>query len=481
MTTTIDQVYDMARDMRVIPLKRAARTVSKAGTLRVSAGQGELLNADEYIAGLIGGIGSGKTFILARYLRRKLRQEANTGTVGMIVANTYAQLSQATLPELWKAFEEINLRYGRDYVYNEIPPKHWRGVYNKFGKKCSNVLTIRPWNIQAITRSLDNYNAIRGVEVGFIGQDEATGATDEAFKVALGRCRCSKATKREVRIVSSPNGYDWLYDLLVDQPDNNPQLRAERRYIKTKTADNPTLDPAYIKTLYSIYDEQFAKQELEGEFVLLNQGHVYYTFDRKKHVKRFNPSRQLPWAICFDFNRTPYSVVLCQIVNRGGVEHVFAVDEVVMSNAATPEVCREIIRRITPYVTNQPVMVYGDPSGRAKHTNNNRSDYDIITQHFGDAFNQRFQRRWRSFAPPVVDRINAVNALLRNANGETRLYVSERCTTLRKDFERVQWKEGSKQIDKTTDKMLTHASDAIGYMVQERYPVRPLTSGRLRL
>ena len=49
----------------------------------------------------------------------------------------------------------------------------------------------------------------------------------------------------------------------------------------------------------------------------------------------------------------------------------------------------------------------------------------------------------RSTNPPVRDRVNCVNARLRNQAGERRLVIHPQCKQLIQDFERVQWKTDS--------------------------------------
>ena len=213
---------------------RAIEQIQDKRVFNVSAPQHDFLtNTDEFLLGLLGGIGSGKTFALARWIRAKFRYEAGTGTIGGIFANTYQQLNQATLPELWQAFAEVNMEYGRDYVFGEMPPKYWHGFRSKFGKKHNNVLSVREWG-QAICRSLEQYENIRGIELGWAAQDEARGAKREAFDVIIGRLRCPLAHKRLYRIGTSPNGYDWLYEVLVEEPDKKEELKSERRLIHTR-------------------------------------------------------------------------------------------------------------------------------------------------------------------------------------------------------------------------------------------------------
>ena len=80
-----------------------------------------------------------------------------------------------------------------------------------------------------------------------------------------------------------------------------------------------------------------------------------------------------------------------------------------------------------------------------------------------------------SLSPAVKDRVNCVNAMLKNRLGERRLSVDASCKELIKDFERVQWKRdpfGNPmiEIDKSDPKR-THLSDAVGYMIAHQFPL----------
>jgi hypothetical protein len=78
--------------------------------------------------------------------------------------------------------------------------------------------------------------------------------------------------------------------------------------------------------------------------------------------------------------------------------------------------------------------------------------------------------------PAVKDRVNCMNAVLRNTVGENRLSVDPGCQQLILDFERVRWKtdaSGSSlgDLDKS-DPARTHVSDALGYMVASEFSMR---------
>ena len=80
--------------------------------------------------------------------------------------------------------------------------------------------------------------------------------------------------------------------------------------------------------------------------------------------------------------------------------------------------------------------------------------------------------------PPVIDRVNTVNARLCNANGDRRLFVNTKnCPHLTRDLEQVVHIEGKRDIDKSTlDK--THSSDAIGYRETYLYSVKGRAVGK---
>ena len=76
--------------------------------------------------------------------------------------------------------------------------------------------------------------------------------------------------------------------------------------------------------------------------------------------------------------------------------------------------------------------------------------------------------------PPVKDRINAVNALILNDQGQRRLKVNtDTCATFTESLEQQVYDEKNGEPDK--DGGLDHTNDAGGYFMHYRWPVkRPL-------
>jgi hypothetical protein len=157
------------------------------------------------------------------------------------------------------------------------------------------------------------------------------------------------------------------------------------------------------------------------------------------------------------------SSVICQRVG----DIVYVVDEIVLPTSSTPEVCEEFLQRYGEHRAG--VKVYGDASGGHSSTVTGTSDYQYIRRFFASHRSLKGVVAGALSNPPVRDRINLVNARLKNANGERRLFVSQQCRQVVKDFEEVCYKPDSGQIDKERDKKRTHLSDALGYLLWQEF------------
>ena len=146
-------------------------------------------------------------------------------------------------------------------------------------------------------------------------------------------------------------------------------------------------------------------------------------------------------------------------IKRDG--EIRVLDEIVLKRATTEQACEEFEKRFgTP---REGVVVFGDASGAAMPTTGH-SDYQIIREYFAARCVKLFYRVPKG-NPAVRGRVALMNSRLRNARGETSLFVDPRCRELIADFEQVAYEEESTQIDKNKDRRRTHLSDALGYLV----------------
>lgn len=444
--------------------------------------QAEFFRAAEPIVGYIGGIGSGKTHVGARWAWFVCQQ--HPGILGLIAANTYKQLSQSTLRPLFKFLLDNHL----PFEWNRAPSWFTSTLPSHEG-----VLSF-PNGSQIITRSLERYDDLRGAEYGFAWCDETRETSRDAWLVLKGRMR--GRGPQQVKITSSPNGFDWMWEILVEQPRKDPTLASSRRLVQASIYDNrANLTAEYIRGLETDYAEDYAKQELLGLFVPMGVGVVYSAFqvgqnviepldDARQKAVRYEPDRTL--LVAADFNVSPMCWIVAQERPVDGTRSLVVIDEIVRKHTdagrtPTESIAAEFVSRYDRHFG--PVILYGDYYGHSARSSASESDWkqvlrvlrsrlpivELRVEHKGDGADDV-----RGGNPLVVDRVNTVNTWLRSFDGTTRCYISSRCHGLIRDLQQVRWKEraGVREIDKS-DLSLTHLSDCLGYLVMGRHLRRP--------
>ena len=143
----------------------------------------------------------------------------------------------------------------------------------------------------------------------------------------------------------------------------------------------------------------------------------------------------------------------CQYTD--GTIHFF--DEIRLKNRNTEELSIAM-KKIAP-----GIEVYPDPAGKARSTTSRRSDHQILRDH-------GFFIRAKKSHPSHIDRLNALNRKLRDAEGNIGMTVDPSCTYLIKDLEQCQ-RDKRGGLDKSQIE-LTHALDACSYAIAHKFPIR---------
>ncbi len=199
------------------------------------------------------------------------------------------------------------------------------------------------------------------------------------------------------------------------------------------------------------------KQEFEASFETTGN-RAAYNFDRNTHcVQAKELSSYLWWGT--DFNVDYMTAVLaCQFTD--GTIHYF--DEIRLKNSNTEELAIKM-KQIAPNIE-----CYPDPAGNSRSTVSRRSDHQILRDH-------GFLIRAKKAHPSHIDRLNALNRKLKDAEGHIGLTVDPKCVNLIKDFEQCQ-RDSKGGLDKSQIE-LTHALDAATYAISYKFPiVRKLSS-----
>ena len=390
--------------------------------------------------GFSGPIGSGKSQALCHEAIRMTY--LNPGRMGLLGAPTYPMLRDATQAALFELLDA-----------NNIPFDH---------NKAENVTTMRDTKSRVLFRSMDEYERLRGTNLAWFGMDELTYTQEAAWLRLEGRLRDPKAKRLCGFAVWTPKGFDWVHRRFIS--DKVPGYCA----ILAKPFENRHLlsqVPDFYERLKGSYDEKFYRQEVLGSYLSLTGGNVYWNFSREEHVKTLEPVANAPLLWALDFNVDPMSSVIAQ--NLYGKVRVL--DEIFLRGATTREACAEFVKRYPEHPGG--VVVYGDASGHQQQTSGN-TDYEMIRDYLAEYSKLRVTYRAPRSNPHIRDRVNLMNARLRSASGEISLSIDKKCKELIKDFEQVSYKEDTNQVDKDRDRMRTHLSDALGYLVwQECQPV----------
>lgn len=160
-----------------------------------------------------------------------------------------------------------------------------------------------------------------------------------------------------------------------------------------------------------------------------------------------------------DFNVDPMCSVIMQYKKATG--ELWVIDEIFMRQSNTAEVADEIERRYWRLFPKN-VVLFPDPAGANRSSARGESDLQVFREKGLTRINYRPKH------PLVSDRINAVNAMLRAADGTVRLKVDARCKNLIQSLEQVIYKPNSREIDKSQNN--EHITDALGYPVEMLFP-----------
>jgi hypothetical protein len=390
------------------------------------------------IKGFSGGVGSGKSSILCHEaIFLALENEGRTGLIG---APTYGMLRDATLATFLEVceFGQVKVELNQAQMTAMLPLKQSKILF----------------------RSLENPERLRGSNLAWFGVDELTYCTEAAWTRLEARLRDPKATMSAGLGVWTPKGFDWVHRRFVSEAVEGYGL------VEAKPFENKYLldgTPDYYDRLKASYDPLFYRQEVLGEYVNTQAGQVYHAFNRHENVREteIEADEALLWSL--DFNINPMSSVIG--VRRG--DEVYIVDEIVQRTSSTPEVCEELVRRYG--ARRAGVTVYGDASGRQRHTASSYSDYEVMKRFFERRRSMQVRLVTARSNPPVRDRVNLVNARLEAADGGRRLFISAKCKELIKDLEQVTYKLDQGVIDKDRDPDRTHVSDALGYLLWQEH------------
>lgn len=397
---------------------------------------------DKYPA-FVGGFGTGKTETLANCAIRD-GLESSSALIALYEP-TYDLVRLILAPRMEEKLSSLGIRY----KYN----KQENIIYTSSGQ-CGDF----------VLRTLENPARIIGYESYRAHVDEIDTLKKDQAKLAWQKIIARNRQRPDgiaepfnrVSAYTTPEGYRFVYDTWGRNPKPGYVM------VQAATYSNPFLPDDYVQTLRDSYPAALIDAYIEGRFTNLTSGSVYPDFDRVLNHSDATLQEGEPALIGMDFNRLHMSAVI--YVMRDGWP--VAVDEIT-DGRDTPQMVELFLERYKR--RGHAVTIFPDASGQNSSSKNaSESDLSIIRQ-------AGLAVRVNSTNPAIMDRVNAVNALILNGQGERRLKVNtHRCPHLTDGLEQQAFDKNG-MPDKSSG--IDHVIDAAGYPLAHMFPVKkPATS-----
>lgn len=397
-----------------------------------------------FIKVLVAGYGAGKTIVGCKRIISNCLQ--NAPVVVATVSPTFP-IAKKTIVETI-----IELLNGKQGHYGQ--QLWWR--YNQQDHMFTIKFRGRTGRISVL--SGDNPLSLRGPNLGSALIDEPFIQDDEVFKQMIARIRHPLAKHKELLMTGTPEQLNWGYDLCVGELKDKHDVG----FVQASTRDNYVVGSEYVGRLEGALSGRASSAYVDGNFINLAEGTVYYGFNSTKNGNVFN--LQMPegaeLGVGMDFNVNPMAAVV--FWKRGNHVHYF--DEIELPNADTEYMCSTLVDKyVKPelYRHNPLVNIYPDASGSARDTAAPAGKSDF--SHIQDA---GFTICANHANPKRKDRYNSVNGKLGPKQGEPTTTVAPNCKRIIKYLSLYSHEE----MNKPQQKKMSHLLDAFSYPQSYLFP-----------
>lgn len=408
--------------------------------------------------GYVGGYGTGKTE--ASVLKAFDLGIVNHPWPGMIIEPTFDQLLN-----VW-------LESARNILDRWRVPEHHRRLDRK-----QNNLFVRlngKW-VEIRLRSADREDKLAGHNLGHAIVDEGDFVKERvARQVKMRVGRSKRIPCPQLCVTGTPERQGGYFQRWFE----TAPLKGSR-LIRSSTDDNHFLPPGYYDDNMSHLSEQEQRQYKDGYWVSFS-GRVYTHWSAERHVTRRDLPEHGEWVMACDFGWGVSAWFLGHVDDRGQI-HFF--DEIIGEKTSTLEMTQVAAERwaqhfarmwdhaVTPEEAARRVVAIGDPNG-GDGMRRSSSDAGFLKL-------AGFLWRARETHIEIRDRVNAVQRTL--ARGKV-TFDPQGCAYAIKCLEQHDYdpKTGKPRKGHPTDGLrdLSHACDAVGYLIEWYHPTR-LTGGNV--
>lgn len=347
--------------------------------------QAEFLGMDCKFPAFVAGFGTGKSEVMCNSALLDSLEGGSNSMIAMYEP-TYDLVRLILAPRMQEKLGEWGVRYKYNKAENII--------YTSTGQMGDFIL-----------RTLDNPSRIVGYESFRAKIDELdtlkTQHAAEAWIKIIARNRQKPDTYKPisnkplntVSVFTTPEGFRFVHDRWVVNRKPGYEM------IQASTLSNPFLPDDYVQALRDSYPGALIEAYINGQFVNLTSGTVYYAYKRQKcrSHETIHPKETLYIGQDFNVGKMASTVY----VQRGKVWH--AVAELV-DLFDTPDVIRVINERWKN--ADHKIVMYPDASGKNRKSNQASTSDIAMLQQAG------FDVRVNASNPAVKDRVLATNKAL---------------------------------------------------------------------
>lgn len=384
--------------------------------------------------------------------------------LGWIVAPTY-DLGEKEFRVFWKILiDQLQVPIDRGKTFNSLRTKDFR-------------ITTQ-WGSSIEVRSAEHPESLVGEGLDFVIMAEAAKLKLSHWEKYI---RPTLADKRGSAVfVSTPEGFNWFFDLYQRGQDQDPQFKDWWSY-KSPSWENDIVfpggrnDPEMLEVEATLAKEVF-DQEFGAEFTSF-AGRIYSEFDEGYHVLdhyEFNPN--WPNYVCFDWGfRNPW---VCLNVQVDHADNIYIWDEYYERNMTTVEHARRLKSLIQWRVDGGWYDPAGPEDAQALlNVWHNTKDYN--NRYLNAVQLSPSRNDWK----PGIERVKEwlkLRPKLDDEGYETtghvpKLFVSRNCRQLIREFNTYRVKEQSDKLAEAKDpkeeprKKDDHALDALRYLIVGKF------------
>lgn len=342
-------------------------------------------------------------------------------------------------------------------------------------------------------RGLDEPKRLRGIECVAYGIDEGRNFKDkEGWDIMTGRLRQGVNLEtsgvwqpghnyyHQGFVTSTPNGYDWMYDLFHPESTSDNKIVGAEWY-NASTMDNARNLPSdYVEHLKAKWKGRFYEQEVLGHFIGVVSGSVFPEFAPSRHTAELEYNPDLPLYSFWDFGIGDAGVcIFAQLEWRehfgAGVIHripyLYVLDAIEMKDSTVSDWAKAYFKWCTANAGGrEPLRSWGDPAGGQRNN---------VT---GTSTLRELRNLGVRVKPAPRKAVDEGLIIIQNLLEGDQLIINRKAERVIKAVQTYRWKvddNGQRLSDKPVHDWTSHVCDALRYGavgligMSRRYELQP--------